>query len=144
MPNIVIQTKLSGVAVNGLADPPELTIVRLDTDAVVLNAQAMTDQAVGGLYRFDFTAGVRGIEYSFFVDADPNATGQVDDRYYFGSFDNEQRDIWNDRGLNDAGSKTITEVALGTDYDEAVTDARGPNIAKDVTKPGAVTTIDRT
>ena len=143
MPQIVIQTKLNGVAVNGLTDDPEITILRLDTDAVVVNAAAMTDQGAGGLYRFDFSTGLAGIEYSFSVDADPNVTGQVDDRNYFGAFDNEQRDIWNDRGLNPTSSKTITEVTVDADYDEAVTDAAGPDIAKDTTKAGAVTTIDR-
>ena len=146
MPNIVIQTKLAGVAVNGLADDPEITILRLDTDAVVVNAAAMTDQGAGGLYRFDFTTGLAGIEYSFSVDADPNATGQVDDRNYFGAFDNEKRDIWNARGLNPpAGAeKTITENTVGSDYDEAVTDPRGPDLDLSVVKAGAVTTIDRT
>lgn len=144
MTDIVIQTKLNGVAVNGLAADPDITIVRLDNDAVVVTADDMSDQGVGGLYRYSFTAGVVGIKYSFSVDADPGATGQVDDRYYFGAFDNEIRDLWNDHGLNPINSKTITEVTEGEDYDEAVTDAGGPNIAKDVTKVGAVTTLDRT
>lgn len=144
MPDIVIQTKSSGVAVNGLVDDPEITILRLDTDAVVVNAQPMSDQGTGGLYKFSFTAGVQGLEYSFSIDADPNVTGQVDDRNYFGAFDNEIRDIWNDRGLNPSSSKTIVENTVGADYDEAVTDADGPNIAKDTTKVGNTTTIDRT
>jgi hypothetical protein len=140
MTDIVIQTKSGGVAVNGLADPPEITILRLDTDAVIVNAVAMSDQAAGGLYKFAFTP-VAGLQYSFSVDADPNVTGQVDDRNYFGAVDNEQNDIWNDRGLNPGVVKTITEVTLGADYDEAV--AAPTAIAKDVTKVGAVTTIDR-
>lgn len=143
MTEIVIQTKLNGVAVNGLTDDPEITILRLDTDAVVVNAAAMTDQGAGGLYRFSFTTGAAGLRYSFSVDADPNVTGQVDDRNYFGAFDNEIRDLWNDHGLNPTQDKTITEVTADTDYDEAVTDPDGPDIAKDVTKAGAVTTIDR-
>jgi hypothetical protein len=140
MTDIVIQTKSGGVAVNGLADPPEITILRLDTDAVIVNAATMSDQAAGGLYKFAFTP-VAGLQYSFSVDADPNVTGQVDDRNYFGAVDNEQNDIWNDRGLNPGVVKTITEVTLGADYDEAV--AAPTAIAKDVTKVGAVTTIDR-
>lgn len=140
MTDIVIQTKSGGVAVNGLADPPEITILRLDTDAVIVNAAAMSDQAAGGLYKFAFTP-VAGLQYSFSVDADPNTTDQVDDRNYFGAVDNERNDIWNDRGLNPSVVKTITEVTLGEDYDEAV--AAPTAIAKDVTKVGAVTTIDR-
>jgi len=144
MTEIVIQTKSGGIAVNGLADDPEITILRLDTDAVIVNAQAMSDQGTGGLYKFSFTTGIAGIEYSFSIDADPSSTDQVDDPNYFGAFDNERRDIWNDRGLNPTNAKTITEVTVGEDYDEAVSDAEGPDIAKDTTKVGAVTTIDRT
>ena len=44
-----------------------------------------------------------------------------------------------DMGLDRNNAKTITEVTEGADYDEAV-----DTIAKDVTKVGAVTTIDRT
>lgn len=143
MTDIVIQTKNGGVAVNGLTDDPEITILRLDTDAVVVNAAAMSDQGAGGLYKFSFTSGLPGIKYSFSVDADPNVTDQVDDRNYFGAFDNEVRDIWNDRGLNPTQNKTIVENTAGIDYDEAVTDPDGPNIAKDTTKAGSTTTINR-
>jgi len=141
MTDIVIQTKSGGVAVNGLTDPPEITILRLDTDAVIVNAAAMADQGTGGLYKYLGFTPIAGIPYSFSVDADPNVIDQVDDRNYFGAFDNEQNDIWNDRGLNPGVVKTITEVTLGADYDEAV--AAPTAIAKDVTKVGAVTTIDR-
>ena len=99
MTDIVIQTKSGGVAVNGLTDDPEITILRLDTDAVVVNAAAMSDQGVGGLYKFFFTP-LAGIQYSFSIDADPNATDQVDDRNYFGAIDNERTDLWRDRGLD--------------------------------------------
>ena len=143
MTDIVIQTKSGGVAVNGLTDDPEITIVRLDTDAVVVNAAAMTDLAVGGLYKYVFTTGIAGVRYTFSVDADPNATDQVDDRNYGGVFDNEIRDMWNDRGLNPAQDKTITENTLGADYDEAITDPDGPDVAKSVVKAGTVTTLNR-
>lgn len=145
MTDIVIQTKLNGVAVNGLTDDPEITILRLDTDAAVVSGVAMSDQAAGGLYKFAFTAGVVGVKYSFSVDADPSVTGQVDDRYYVGAFDNEIRDLWNDHGLNPAAGeeKTITENTEGSDYDEAVTDSDGPDIAKSVVKAGTVTTLNR-
>lgn len=143
MTDIVIQTTSGGVPVNGLADPPEITILRIDTDAAVVTASAMSDQAAGGLYKFAFTAGLPGIKYSFEVDADPNVTGQVDKRTYGGAFDNEIRDLWNDHGLNPSDDKTITEVTEGEDYDEAVTDTGGPDIAKDVTKIGLVTTLNR-
>lgn len=144
MTDIVVQVTLNGVPVNGLTDDPEITIRRLDNDAAVVVSAAMSDQGGNGLYKFAYTAGVVGINYSFAIDADPNATGQVDVRTYGGSFDNEIRDLWNDHGLNPLSNKTITEVTEGEDYDEAVTDAGGPNIAKDVTKAGAVTTLDRT
>lgn len=146
MTDIVIQTKLMGVAVNGLTDPPEITIVRMDTDAVVVNAAAMTDQAVGGLYRFQFTP-VAGLNYSFSVDADPNVTGQVDDRNYFGGFDNELNDTWRDRGLDPAVPKTIDDnnVPGDADIDEDVAaGTQSPLIHKDVITAGDVTTVTRT
>ena len=143
MTDIVIQVTLNGEATNALADTPEMTIIRLDTDAIVVNADGMNDVGNGGLYSYQFTGGIAGVRYGFSADADPNETGQTDVRFYGGAFDNEVRDIWNDRGLNPSQSKTITEVTEGEDYDEAVTDPDGPNIAKDTTKVGAVTTIDR-
>lgn len=146
MTDIVIQTKSSGVAVNGLTDPPEITILRLDTDAVVVNAAAMSDQAVGGLYKFAFTP-LRGVQYSFSVDADPNVTGQVDDRNYFGGFDNEQNDSWRDRGLDPAQAKTVDDngVADDEDIDEDVAaGVNDPAIHKDVITVGNVTTITST
>ena len=146
MTDIVIQTKLNGVAVNGLADPPEITVLRLDTDAVVVNAAAMSDQGAGGLYKFDFTLAVAGIKYSFSVDADPNVTGQVDDRYYFGAFDSEINDMWRDHGLDPANAKTVDDnnVPGDADIDEDVAAGSGPVIHKDVITAGDVTTITRT
>jgi len=144
MTDIVAQMTLAGVPVNGLTDDPEITIRRLDTDAAVVTSATMSDQGGNGLYKFAFTAGVLGVAYSFAIDADPSVTGQVDIRTLGGAFNNEVRDIWNDRGLNPAGAKSITENVPGSDYDEAITDPGGPGIAKDVVKVGAVTTITRT
>jgi hypothetical protein len=146
MTDIVIQTKLNGAVVNGLAADPDITIVRLDTDAVVVNAVDMSDQGVGGLYKFDFTGAVAGLRYSGFVDADPLNTGQVDDRYYILAFDTEQNDIWRDRGLDPANAKTVDDngVADDADIDEDVAAGDGATIHKDVLTAGNVTTITRT
>lgn len=146
MTDIVAQMKSSGVAVNGLTDPPEITILRLDTDAVVVNAAAMSDQGAGGLYKFDFTLAVAGVRYSFSIDADPNVTGQVDDRNYFGAFDTEQNDIWRDHGLDPANAKTVDDnnVPGDADIDEDVAAGDGALIHKDVITVGDVTTITRT
>ncbi len=146
MTDIVIQTKSGGVAVNGLTDDPEITILRLDTDAVVVNAAAMTDQAVGGLYKFAFTP-VAGLQYSFFIDADPNATDQVDDRNYFGALDNEQNDQWRDRGLDPANPKTVDDNGVPDDEDideDVPAGTNDPLIHKDTVTVGNVTTITRT
>ena len=146
MTQIVLQVKNGGVAVNGLVDDPEITIIRLDTDAVVVNAAAMTDQGAGGLYRFSFTP-VAGLEYSFAIDADPNATDQVDERNAFGAIDNEQNDIWRDRGLDPAQAKTVDDnnVPGNADIDEDVlASGSSPLIHKDVLTAGDVTTITRT
>jgi len=48
-------------------------------------------------------------------------------------------DVWQNEGLDPDNIKTITEITEGADYDEDV-DA----IHKDVTRVGAVTTLDRT
>ena len=144
MTTIVVQTTLNGVEVNGLADDPEITIHRLDTDAAVVTDVAMSDVGGCGLYKFTFTP-IRGVRYGFCIDADPLATGQVDTRTFGGIFDHELTDIWRDRGLDPTVPKTITENTVGEDYDEAVAaGADSPAIAKDTTKVGAVTTIDRT
>lgn len=108
MPDIVIQAKSGGIAVNGLTDPPEITILRLDTDAVVVAAAAMSDQAAGGLYKFAFEP-VAGINYSFSVDADPSSTGQTDDLFYSGAFNNgidySDGAIWIDTFNGTAGTR---------------------------------------
>lgn len=146
MTDIVVQTTLNGVPVNGLTDPPEITILRGDTDAAVVSAAAMSDQGAGGLYKFDFTLAVAGLFYSYSIDADPNATGQVDVRTYGGSFDTELNDIWRDRGLDPSNAKTVDDngVADDADIDEVVAAGDGAAIQKDVITVGSVTTITRT
>ena len=146
MSDIVIQTKSGGVAVNGLTDPPEITILRLDTDAVVVNAAAMSDQGAGGLYKFAFTP-TAGLQYSFSIDADPNATDQVDDRNYFGAIDNEQNDVWRDRGLDPSNPKTVDDNGIADDADideDVAAGTNDPLIHKDTLTVGNVTTITRT
>ncbi len=143
MSQIVIQTTLNGTPVNGLANAPQIDIVELATDTTVVTGAAMTDVGSNGFYKFLFTGGVQGVEYAFNVDADPTASGQVDDRYFSNSFDYEITDLWNDHGLNPAQNKTITENTPQTDYDEAVTDPNAPDISKSVVKAGSVTTINR-
>ena len=142
MTDIAIVATLNDAPVNALVDDPEITIVRLDTDAVVVNADTMVDTGAGGIYDYAFTP-VAGVPYAISIEADPSATGQTDQNVYTGAIDNEQNDIWRDRGLDPANSKAITEVTVGEDYDEAVGGAGEVAIAKDVTKVGAVTTIDR-
>lgn len=143
MPIAVVQITLNGLPVNGVTDDPEISIVRLSDDVEVVSDTAMLDTGARGLYKFNYSAGAPGERFAYAVDADPNATGQVDVRTLAGVMDNEIRDLWNDHGLNPASDKTIAEVTEGASYDEAVTDADGPNIAKDVDKAGATTTLDR-
>lgn len=86
MSEISVNLLASNVPVNGLVAAPEITIQRLDTGAEVQADQAMTDQGTRGLYTFTFAA-VNGLRYSFLIDADPLASGQVDVRYWRGAFD---------------------------------------------------------
>lgn len=140
MAEIAVTTLLNGALVNALANAPQITITRLDTDADVVSGAAMTDTGANGKYRFSFTP-VAGLQYGFLIDADPLNNGQVDIRYFDGAFDNEVNDIWNDRGLNPSINKTITENTAGSDYDEQVLSPT--QIDKSVVKAGSVTTINR-
>ena len=141
MTEIVVDVTLSEAPVNGLAVDPEISIIRVDTGALVVTDDAMTDTTVLGKYSYSFTP-VAGLDYSFQIDADPSATGQVDLRYFNGAFNNELNDMWNDHSLNPSVPKTITENTEGSDYDEDV--ASPTAIHKDVVKVAGVTTIDRT
>ena len=147
MTDIVVRTTLNGAPVNGLTDDPEITIQRVDTGAAVVTDDAMTDTGVEGAYTYSFQ-GVAGLRYSFIVDADPSATGQVDERYYDGAFDNELNDVWRDQGLDPANAKTVDDnnVPGNADIDEDVAAVGGdsPTIHKDVITAGDVTTITRT
>ena len=87
MVDIVVTASVNGVPTNGLADDPEIQIIRSDTGAIVQAFAAMTDLAVNGGYTFPFAPTVT-LDYAFLVDADPNATGQVEarERYFDGAF----------------------------------------------------------
>ena len=139
---------VSGTPTNGLTDDPEITIRRLDTGAAVVTGSPMTDEGADGLYTFDFTP-VAGLLYSFLIDADPNANGNVPsfERYYDGAFDNEVNDMWRDRALDPSFAKTIDDngVADDADIDEDVAaGGNSPAIHKDVLTVGNVTTATRT
>ncbi len=134
----------NNVPVNGLADDPEITIRRTDTQAIVAGPAAMTDQTSGGNYTFLFTPTVPDLGYVYEIDADPGDTGQVTaaERYFGGCFDDQVDELWRDRGLDPVVNKTITENTPKTDYTE-VEAGDGAPITKSVTKSGGVTTIDR-
>lgn len=138
MTAIAVTTMLAGQPVNALADDPEIRIRRLDTGALVITDDPMTDQGGDGLYTFAF-APVAGLEYSFLIDADPSATGQVDLRYFDGAFDDRIEDLWDFRGLDPANAKVTEEVTVGEDYDE---DVAGKHV--DQVKAGTTTTTTRT
>lgn len=141
---INVQVFDSNGPVNGLADDPEIEIIRGDTGAVVQAATGMTDLGVGGWYRFLFTPTVAGLDYAAEIDADPNATGQVGlgQRYYGAAFDDQQDELYRDRGLDPANAKTTTENTPKTDYTESV--GGGAPLSKQSVKVGAVTTTTRT
>lgn len=74
----------------GLVDVPQITIRRIDTQAVVVNSQAMTEVG-GGAYSYNFTSDP-ALNYTITVDGDPNTTGQVDSRYLFGSLSGKEEE----------------------------------------------------
>lgn len=78
----------NGAPVTAPADDPEFTVRRTDTGAIVAGPSAASH--IGdGVWRGTWTTVAGAIlEYSVFLDADPNATGQVtaSERYQVGSF----------------------------------------------------------
>ena len=141
---VVAQIFDGGVPQNGLADDPEITIIRNDTNAIVAGPVAMVDGGVGGLYNFVFTPTVFGLSYSYSIDADPNVTGQVSaaERFYGGAFDDELDELYRIRGL-DSVNKTVDENAENTDYDEEEL-GNGAPIRLSHVKTGAQTVVTRT
>ena len=129
-----------GVPLVAPANTPTIRIRRHDTGALVVTDLAMTELG-DGVFKFDFTPPVEGIEYSVRADGDPTAASQVaaGNRFRYGQADDFVKEAWQDRGNDPANPKTITENTAQEDYDEAV-DA----IQKSVVKSGAVTTITRT
>ena len=121
-------------------DLPTIRIRRIDTQALVVTDLAMTE--VGdGIFVFNFTPPVEGIEYAARSDGDPNATGQVPGRarYRYGNVDDFGKEVWQARGLDPANPKTTTENTADTDYTESVDAAQVQHV-----KVGAVTTATRT
>ena len=116
MAEISVNLLASNVPVNGLTDDPEITIQRLDTDAEVVADAAMTDGMTRGLYRFTFAHDPL-LDYAFLIDADPQNTGQVDVRYWRGSFDGQveqARDLLEADEVFDQGAGTLTRNRRGT------------------------------
>lgn len=80
----------AGAPSTGLADAPEITIRRIDTQASVVSGAAMTEIG-GGSYAYSFTPDAM-LNYTILVDGDPSSTGQVDSRYLFGSLSGSEDD----------------------------------------------------
>lgn len=71
---------LGGVPVTAPVDTPTIRVRRLDTDALVETDSALSHVGDGN-WKFELTT-VATLEYAGRIDADPNGTGQVDQRYY--------------------------------------------------------------
>ncbi len=122
------------------ANAPTIRIRRIDTQALVVTDDAMTE-AGDGVFFYNFTPPVEGITYSVRADGDPTAVLQVpaNARYRYGQADDFGKETWQNQGNDPANPKTINENTPGEDYDESV-DA----LQKSVIKSGGVTTITRT
>lgn len=92
MAEISVNLLAGNVPVNALANVPTITIQRNDTGAEVVADSAMTDRTTRGLYTFTFAEDPL-LHYAFLIDADPTAIGQVDVRYWRGSFDGQAEQI---------------------------------------------------
>ena len=85
-------TQPDGTPLVAPADAPEIQIRRTDTQAIVQAFTAMTEIGDGN---FSFTfAPLSTLEYTFTVDADPNATGQAAPRYFFGAIGGQPDTDW--------------------------------------------------
>lgn len=132
------ETALDTPAV-GLADTPEIRIRRLDTDALVVTDDTMTETG-DGWYKYIYTTPVEGVSFSARADGDPNVTGQVltGSRYQTDSGDNFAGEVWQNEGLDPANPKVIN-VNSDVDMDEDV-----DQIHKDSVTAGTTTTQTRT
>jgi hypothetical protein len=141
--DVQTQVTVGGVPTNGIADDPEIEIVRTDTGAIVQAAVAMVDLSIGGLYHFVFTPSIANLSYQYSIDKDPNVTNQVQpgERFAWGGFDDELDELYRIRGL-DAPNKTVTENTPDVDYTEAET-GDGADITLDHVKVAGVTTVTR-
>jgi hypothetical protein len=94
----------SGTPKTGLT--PVITIYRLDTNAVVVNAQNMTAVA-NGIYKYSFTTYDQTLEYAIYVDG--GSALSTPDRYQYGSNSNE---VWNssDRSLSTSATGSLILV----------------------------------
>lgn len=101
-----------GVPMTSPATAPNIRIRRLDTNALVVTDQVMT--AVGdGLFKYEYTAAVIGIEYVARADGDPIAAGQSTQRYVAGSGDTKVPEIFTRLGLEIGNA--ITDTTAGID-----------------------------
>lgn len=143
MVDIVVTATVNGVPTNGLAQAPQIEIIRTDTQAVVQAFVAMTDGLVSGKYVFPFAPTVT-LDYAFTVDADPTSSGQVSsaERYFDGAFPGNI-DILADTGdlvnLDVAVSSRNATVPLAAAVDQAEHDATQAAIAAQVVPMDAAT-----
>jgi hypothetical protein len=79
-----------GVPLVAPTDPPEVEVVRNDTQAIVQAFVAMVDQG-NGMWAFTFAIPDTAVDYTFLVDGDPLVSGQVSnsERFQGGSFAGE-------------------------------------------------------
>lgn len=118
----------SGVPLTSPVTAPTIEVRRNDTQAIVQAAIAMTDQG-NGLWTFTFVIAVTSVDYTFQVDADPLAAGQVTSRERFlgGSFGGDVDLI--DSRIDVAISTRNAVVPLSAAADQAEHDATQVGIA---------------
>jgi len=128
----------AGVPLVAPVTAPTIEVRRNDTQAIVQAAIAMTDQG-NGLWTFTFAIAVTTVDYTFQVDADPLAAGQVTSRERFlgGSFGGDV-DLIDSRIDADISSRNaVTPLAAATD--QAEHDATQAAIAAQVVPLDAAT-----
>lgn len=103
-----------GVPMVAPADVPEIRIRRLDTDALVVTDDAMTE--VGdGIFKYEYVTAVNSIEYAARADGDPAVTGQATVRYVSGSGDTKVEETWKTLGLDRLDPAEVTPDGIDSD-----------------------------
>ena len=130
MPELVFTAyweSASGTPLTSPGTAPQIRVRRLDTNALVVTDQDMTE--VGdGLYKYVYAAAVNSIEYAARADGDPDDNGQSTQRYQAGSGDTKVEETWKTLGLDSGDAVTVTPQGVDSASGDVDVDFTGDGI----------------